>query len=295
VRNVEMYATILGLTPPWKVVAVAVHVKGAQVTVKVDLGPGPFSCPECQTTSPGYDRRPRRWRHLDTCQLRTWIEAQIPRVECPQHGVKQIAIPGAEPGSQFTVLPERLAIDFLRECSATGAAALLRISWDEAWRIKDRAVRRGLARRTAESLPRLGVDEKAITQGHRYLTIVEDLHRQRLPFLNDDRTRESLDAFWPTCTPPQLASIEAVAMDMWGPYVQSVSAHVPQGDAKIAFDKLHIVKHLHEAADKVRGSSIVCSLARGRHAADRDQVSAASTPARLQSGGAPGLPAVAGQ
>ena len=252
VRDVELYATILGLTPPWKVVAVDVDITEAQVTVKVDPGPGPFPCPECQTASPGYDRRPRRWRHLDTCQLRTWIEAEIPRVQCPQHGVKQIAIPWAEPGSQFTLLLERLAIDFLRECSVTGAAALLRITWDEAWGIKERAVRRGLARRTAEPMPHLGVDEKAITKGHRYLTIVADLDRHRVLFLNDDRTTESLDAFWPTCTAAQLDSIEAVAMDMWEPYIQSVSTHVSQGAAKIVFDKFHIVKHLHEAVDKVR-------------------------------------------
>ena len=166
-RDVELYAAILGLTPPWRVVAVDVDVKGEQVTVKVDAGPGPFPCPECHSISPGYDRRPRRWRHLDTCQLRTWVEAEIPRVQCSQHGVKQIAIPWAEPGSQFTMLFERLAIDFLRECSVAGAAALLRLTWDEAWGIKVRAVRRGLARRTAEPVRHLGVDEKAITKGHR--------------------------------------------------------------------------------------------------------------------------------
>ena len=264
-RDVELYATILGLIPPWKVVAVEVDVKGEQVTVKVDPGPGPFPCPECQTASPGYDSRSRRWRHLDTCQLRTWIEADIPRVACPQHGVKQIAIPWAEPGGQFTLLFERLAIDFLRECSVTGAAALLRITWDEAWGIKERAAQRGLARRRAEPIRYLGVDEKAISKGHRYLTIVADLVRQRALFLNDDRETESLDAFWPTCTPAQLASIEAVAMDMWDPYIRSVRTHVPRGAAKIVFDKFHIVKHLHEAVDKVRRTEH-----RRLHAADRD-------------------------
>jgi transposase len=251
-RDVELYATILGLTPPWKVVTVAVDVKDEQITVRVDPGPGPFPCPECQTPSPGYDRKHRRWRHLDTCQLQTWIEAEIPRVQCPAHGVKQITVPWAEPGTQFTMLFERFAIDLLQECSVSGAAELLRISWDEAWGIKGRAVVRGLARRTAEISPRLGVDEKAITKGHRYLTIVADLERQRVLFVHEDRTEESLNAFWPTCTPAQVEGIEAVAMDMWEPYVQSTCTHVPQGATKIVFDKFHIVKHLHEAVDKVR-------------------------------------------
>ncbi len=37
-------------------------------------------CPTCGEASPGYDTRHRRWRHLDTMQYRTVIEAEVPRV-----------------------------------------------------------------------------------------------------------------------------------------------------------------------------------------------------------------------
>lgn len=67
-RDVELYRTILGLTPPWTVVEVTLDVKGQHVTVQVHAGDGPFPCPECHATVPGYDKKPRRWRHLDTCQ-----------------------------------------------------------------------------------------------------------------------------------------------------------------------------------------------------------------------------------
>src|SRR5262252_1737683 len=155
-RDVELYRAILGLTPPWTVVSVELDVSGQRVVVQVDAGAGPFVCPECGTAGTRYDRKPRRWRHLDTMQFTTWIEADVPRVECAIHGVRQIRIPWAEPGSQFTALFERLAIDLLRECSLTGAGRLLRITWDEAWGIKGRAVKRGLARRGAEVVPHVG-------------------------------------------------------------------------------------------------------------------------------------------
>jgi len=74
-RDVELYKAILGLTPPWTVVDVTLDVRGQQVTVQVRAGDGPFPCPECATVVPGYGRKPRRWRHLDTCQFTTWIEA----------------------------------------------------------------------------------------------------------------------------------------------------------------------------------------------------------------------------
>jgi transposase len=248
-RDIELYKAILGLTPPWTVVNVDLDVKGQQVTVTVTAGDGPFPCPECGRAVPGYDHKPRRWRHLDTCQFTTWILAEVPRVACPTHGVKQVPVPWAEPGGQFTALFERFGIDLLRECAVQGAADLLRITWDEAWGIK---VTRGLARRAAEVVAHLGVDEKAIAKRHKYLTVVADLDRSRVLYLADDRKQESLDGFWPTLTPAQREGIDAVAMDMWEPYIASTRAHLEEADTKIVFDKFHLEKHVHDAVDKVR-------------------------------------------
>ena len=155
-RDVELYRALLGLTIPWTVADVEVDMKGQRVVVRVDPGLGPYPCPECGTAGPRYDSKPRRWRHLDTMQFTTWIEADVRRVDCGTHGIKQVRVPWAEPGSQFTALFERLAIDLLRECSITGAGRLLRITWDEGWGITTRAVTRGLARRQQEVVSRLG-------------------------------------------------------------------------------------------------------------------------------------------
>lgn len=251
-RDFELYQAVLGLRAPWTVVNVELDVNRQQVTVTVAAGLGPHPCPECQEIVPGYDRKRRRWRHLDTCQFTTWIQAEVPRVSCPTHGVKQIMVPWAEPGSQFTAWFERLAIDVLRECSVTGAAGLLRLTWDEAWGIKEWAVARGLSRRTQDVVPHRGVDEKAIAKRHRYLTVVADLEQSRVLYLAEDRKQESLDRFWATLTPPQRNGIEAIAMDMWEPYIQSTRAHLQDADGKIVFDKFHVAKHLHDALDHVR-------------------------------------------
>ena len=41
----------------------------------------------------------RSWRHLDSCQCQTYLHARIPRVNCPEHGVRQVSVPWAEPKS----------------------------------------------------------------------------------------------------------------------------------------------------------------------------------------------------
>jgi len=96
------------------------------------------------------------------------------------------------------------------------------------------------------------VDEKAFRKGHKYMTVVNDLVRGRVLHVAEDRRQESLDGFWGTLTEGQREGIQAVAKDMWDPYVESVRAHVAEADQKIVFDKFHVAQHLGQAVDEVR-------------------------------------------
>jgi transposase len=163
-----------------------------------------------------------------------------------------VKLPWAEPPSRFTTMFEGLAIHWLRVASQKAVADRLRLSWDEVHAIQERPVKRGLERRKAEPVPGLGVDEKSFTRGHRYFTLVNDLDRGRVLFLTEGRTEQSMDGFWPTLSEEQIRAVEAVAMDMWDPYINSTLNHIPEARGKIVFDKFHIAKHLSEAVDLVR-------------------------------------------
>ena len=164
------------------------------------------------------------------------VPARPPRVECPEHGVRQVRLPWAEPHSRFTVLFERLAIDVLTACDLASAAGLLRISWDEAWHLMDRAVTRGLAAKPLTAPVHVGVDEKAAGKGQDYITVVSDLDCGTVDYIADERRQASLDGYFEKFTPEQLAGIKAVAMDMWEPFAASVRAHLTDPDDKIVFD-----------------------------------------------------------
>ena len=249
----ELYRHRLGLEAPWTVANVELKVKEQRVDVWAEHSDSLWPCAECGKTLPLYDHAPERsWRHLDSCQFMTYLHARIPRVDCPEHGVRQIRVPWAEPKSRFTILFERLAIDVLKEADVLGAARVLRISWDEAWHIIERAVARGQARKQKRSVRRIGVDEKSAAKGHDYLTIVCDLDEATVEYIGDDRKQDSLDPYFHQLTPEQRDAVEAVAMDMWEPYVRSVNAHLRGAAEKIVFDKFHIIRHLVEAVDRVR-------------------------------------------
>jgi len=257
VEDRELYQAILGLGEPWTVERV--ELKEAEQAVEVWVGEREgtsFTCPECGEPSPIYDRAERRWRHLDTCQFTTILRARVPRVGCRAHGVKTVRVPWAEPGSRFTLLVERLAIAWLREATPSAVARRLGLSWDEAEGIMQRAVRRGLIRRSAESaatpVTRIGIDEKSFLKHHQSVSVAVDLDRARVLPVADDRKAESLAPYFEGLSEAERAGITAIAMDMWEPYRKTVRAHVPDADAKIVFDKFHVIAHVTSAVDQVR-------------------------------------------
>lgn len=250
----QLYQQILGIAAPWRVERVELDLEQGEVNVFLEHPRNArWNCPECGRECPLHDHQSvRTWRHLDTCQYRTLLHAQLPRTECPEHGVKVVRVPWAEPHSRFTALFERLAIDWIKEASQSAVARLLGLSWDEVHGIMQRAVQRGLARREAQPLTYIGVDEKSFKKGHRYVTIVTDLMTGTVLYVAKDRKQESLDGFWETLTDEQRNGIQGVAMDMWQPYENSVREHLPDAGEKIVFDKFHVAKHLGEAVDQVR-------------------------------------------
>jgi transposase len=253
-QDIQLYEQLLGLQAPWKVEAVNLNVAAQQIEVRVVCQETVWGCPQCGERMHLHEWEERRWRHLDSCQFQTILVARVPRVRCPKHGSQVVAVPWAEKFGRFTRLFERLAIQVLQVCSVAEACRLLRISWEEADGIKQRAVDRGLARKPVRPLKRLCVDEKTAGWGQDYVTVVAHVTDERtvVEYVGDGREEASLDAFWQRLTAAQLAGVEAVAMDMWEPYFNSTRAHVPEAARKIVYDPYHLVQHMNDAVNQVR-------------------------------------------
>jgi transposase len=225
-----------------------------EIEVDVSMKETAWLCPECGERMHIHGYQARRWRHLDSCQFKTIIRCDVPRVKCREHGTQVVQVPWAGKGSRFTLLFERLAIDLLRECSISAAGDLLRITWEEADGIKQRAVRRGLARKPKTPCRHLGLDEKSFRRGHDYVTVVTSKSGEGtiVEHVADSRRREDMDKYWQSLTGEQLESVKSVSMDMWEPFVSSTLANVPAAQDKIVFDRFHIMKHMNEAVNAVR-------------------------------------------
>lgn len=113
-----------------------------------------------------------------------------------------------------------------------------------------------------DNLRILMIDEIALRKGHRYMTVVADYFTGRVVWMGENRDKKTLGKFFATMTTEQKGRIEAVAMDMWDPFINRVKHHCPQ--AKIVFDHFHIVQAFGRIIDKVRRQEFKKADASGR-------------------------------
>ena len=246
------YAGLLGLGQPWEVTEVSRSPEASRVSIRIDW-PARMApiCPKCGLPGRLHDKLQRRWRHLDALGHETQLLCAVPRCDCAEHGVLQVKVPWAEPGSRFTAHFEALAVVVISACrSLTQAAEVLRLDWDSVHRIVERAVERGLARRSTEGVRYVGLDEKSFGRGQRYVSIATDIKVARVLEVvpgNDQAAGESL---WLALAPEQRAKVEAAAMDMSAGFVAATRAQAPQ--AAIVHGKFHVAKLLNDAVDQTR-------------------------------------------
>lgn len=140
-----------------------------------------------------------------------------------------------------------------REMTNKAVAELERLH-DSTVKSLDKVYMRKQVERAGMPAPRaIGVDEISIRKGHDYRIVVSDLDRGRPIWVGGQgRTEADFDLFFAALGPKKTARIELAAMDMWKAFRNSLARNAPQ--ARVIFDKFHIMRHLSDALDEVRRS-----------------------------------------
>lgn len=142
-----------------------------------------------------------------------------------------------------------------RELSVARVAEMHLLSWGQVRRLEVAYMEDLLARNPpAKRLRAIGMDEVSVRKGHTYAIVVADLDRQKPIWMSEipGRAEEDLGRFYQEIGLKRCDSIDLAVMDMWKPFRNSTHVHAPQ--ARVVFDKFHILKHLGDALDAVRRS-----------------------------------------
>jgi transposase len=214
-------------------------------------------CGACGTPSRSYyDSKIKRVRDLSCGDTKIILEFEVRRVSCKVcKNVKQEKLDFLADNRFYTKRFASYVGKRCRSSSIKDIAKELMLDWHT---VKDleKEYMTELLRKTGTPAPTtIGVDEISIRKGHTYRIVVSDLERKRpIWFGGQDRSTESMDAFYEWLGPTKSRKIKLAVMDMWKPFSASLKkeGHAPQ--AAILFDKFHVMRHLGEALDKVRRS-----------------------------------------
>ena len=210
-------------------------------------------CGVCGDRAPGYDQGEgrRRWRCLDLGVTKAFLEADAPRVRCPQHQVVVVAVPWARHGSRFTSWFEDMTAWLARHTSKHAVTQLLRITWRTVASIVTRVVAAAREGNDAlDGLTRIGIDEISYKRGQNYLTVVVDHDSGRLVWAAPGRDKKTLARFFDALGRSRSWKIRLVSADA-ADWIAAV-VRTRCMNARLVLDPFHIVAWATDALDEVR-------------------------------------------
>ena len=210
-------------------------------------------CGICGKKRPGYDQGQgrRRWRALDLGAVRACLEADAPRVSCPEHGVVTAAVPWARHGAAHTRFFDDQVAWLAAACSKTTITQLMRISWRTAGVIIARvAAEAEAACDRFAGLRRIGIDEIAYKRGHKYLVIVVNHDTGMLIWAAPGRETKTVHAFFDQLGEERCKLLTHLSADGADWIAGPAAARAPQ--AVVCADPFHVVSWATGALDEVR-------------------------------------------
>ncbi len=251
--SAKLFEAALGIGEPWYIQGVDFDAGKKTLTIGVDFIAGSrFPVTGIDGKHPAHDTVTKRYRHLNFFQHECYLEVRMPRVRLPDGGIRLVEPEWAGKLAGFTLLFEALIITLCREMPFAAVARLVNLSWHRVAAICGRYVDLALDTADFSDVARLAVDETSRAKGHDYITLFADADERKVLFVAEGRGADTVEAFADNLvahggTPE---AIESVSIDMSPAFIKGVGKHLP--NARITFDKFHVIAHASTAVDKTR-------------------------------------------
>jgi transposase len=253
----DVFTLGLGLSAPWKLAGQRLDMEKRphELHFEVVAERGAlFACPDCQRACKAHDFASFTWQHLNFFQHHCFITARVPRVDCPDHGVKRVTVPWARAGSRFTLLFEQAALILAREMPVAAAARFMGITDKRLWRIVEHYVACAVGELDLGSVRAVGLDETASKRGHNYVTVFIDMDRANKPviFVTPGKGKACVAAFraFLRSHGGEPTRVAEFVCDMSPAFLAALATSFP--NAAVTVDWFHVVQLFTTAVDQVR-------------------------------------------
>ena len=209
------------------------------------------TCPKCSKQCKNIEHEhERRIRDLDLAELKCYLRFKQKKIRCKCgfRGLEKLDFV-----AKYDRVTARLAAQVAQDCEEACLKEIARrhkLDWKTVKEIDRAHIKTLLPEIDKLQIRRLAIDEIAVMKGHKYFTIIRDYDSGVAVKILFGRGYEETAHALASLGKDKLARIEYVSIDMWDPYIKAVKEQCP--NAKIVFDKFHVVKKVNEALDNIR-------------------------------------------
>lgn len=215
-------------------------------------------CPVCRKKCAmnGHKREGEsRWRAPNLNGAPVYILYRPQRILCSEHGALNEYIPWADGTSRFTPAFNDEVAWLVCQMNKTAICDYMGINW----RTVGNCVKASQGRlepdvgiRLHDGVVRICVDETGYKKGHKYITVVYDMDRNRVIWVHEDHGLSVFEEFCKLLTKEDRERIEVVAGD-GAQWIDACMKYFP--NAKRCIDFFHVVQWANKALDSVRANA----------------------------------------
>ncbi len=249
----QIFEAALGIAAPWYINGVDFDGGQRCLSIHIDFVVGSrFAYPGVEGVHPVHDTQIKRYRHLNFFQHECHLEVRVPRVKLPDGRVALIEPDWAGKLSGFTLLFEALVLMLARQMPFAAVARIVGESWHRVYAICAKYVELAVDAADLSDIRAVAIDETSCQRGHDYLTLVADAEARKVVFVTEGRDAKTVESFvqYLVAHGGDASQINSASIDMSPAFIKGVTDHLP--DARITFDKFHVIAHASTAVDKMR-------------------------------------------
>jgi len=152
---------------------------------------------------------------------------------------------------------EALIVQLASHMTVSGVSAIVNETDDKIWRMLGKYIDRAREQEDFSELTNVGMDETSRAKGHDYITLFVDLDKRNTVFVTEGKDHKTVEKFVEDMKQHggNPDNISNVSCDMSPAFIKGVGENLE--NAKITFDKFHIIKIINDAVDTVRKQEVV--------------------------------------